>query len=313
MPITPDNCNSEPLCILGSTNNCLTITLDGDGSYSRPFSIIGNLHIGNSLLCTPSGLEVCIDPKGDNQLSRTETGCLYVQPPQFFQPSPCDHPSGCIDVKVLGTGCEGDPFRVLADPIINPSCDLLVCTDTGLCVLAPEFSVVSNNCIDISLDGMGTVADPWVLEVSTVLNPSASNAITCTQQGLYAHEYLNGTETATITTAITGDGTSTVPHVVTSSVKVDPYTGNRLTVTQNGLRVEGVGKTSATVVAQANTPTVFVHNFNLASGNEKDFIVQAYDVGTHLPVQLKVSNWTQNTFTFESPVSASALHIVVIG
>ena len=312
MPETP-RCDTNHTYLQSTNNNCLQLTVGGDGSYNNPYQIAGNIQLGKGIVCTPDGLSVCVSHQSDNQLSYSTDGCLYVAPPLFVQPDECDPVSGCITVTVLGSGCPGDAYKILAEPVINPSCELLTCGPDGLCVSPPSLLGLSNNSIDLSITGNGNPSSPWSIEATLSIDPTPINSLKSTSQGLFAHTFVNGGETLTSMVVVNGDGTQPNPYVITNDVKIDPTPGNALVVNGNGLRVDAQQRSKYVEVTNliASAGYLVNHNLNLLIGEEADVVVQVRD-SNGLEHIVRAFNHTSNSLIVESLINISSARIIVL-
>ena len=50
----------------------------------------------------------------------------------------------------------------------------------------PALQVLDTNCIDMTLTGVGTVADPWIVSADPILSPDDCNNIECRANGLFS-------------------------------------------------------------------------------------------------------------------------------
>ena len=312
MPETP-RCKDSHTYIQAANNNCFQMIVGGDGSYNNPYEMIGNIALSNGLVCTPDGISVCVSAMAKNQLRYNDDGCLYVSPPIFAQPDECELTNGCIKVTVLGSGCEGDEYKIIAEPLIDPNCGLLSCGPNGLCVTMPSIVGLSTECVDLIISGNGTASSPWAVESTLHLDPTPINSIKCTNQGLFAHTFINGGETSTSTTISNGSGTQADPYVITTDVKVDSLPGNALEITATGLRVESQARSKFVEVANliAGADYAVNHNFNLPLGQESDVIVQVRDnIGNEQLV--RVHSYTSNSLLIEALSTIVSARIVVL-
>lgn len=125
---------------------------------------------------------------------------------------------------------------------------------------------------NVTVTGAGTVGSPWVisaasvgftpqsttsialslvsniLTASAIIDPTTGNLLTITGSGLRVDctdvatcvagsVNIQGANSTTVQTAVTGAGTMVSPYIVTSSVIIDPVVGNRLVGSGTGLKV----------------------------------------------------------------------------
>lgn len=168
--------------------NC--VFLDGTGHPSTPLSATLQIAPATSgcIKCTPSGVQLGIDPAAGNQLSCSSAGLLVPAAGAFTSTD-----SNCIDFT--GAGTPASPL--VANLIISPATSGCVkCTATGVEVgidsaagnlltcepagLRADLSHVDTNCV--FLDGAGTPASP--LTATLQISPATSGCITCDTDGL---------------------------------------------------------------------------------------------------------------------------------
>jgi len=277
------------LTVNGST--CLNLALTGDG-VNTPWAITGDTIIDpaadNALVCGAAGLYVAetvvdvaltvtpsncidlvltgagttaspwniaaapiVDPAADNALVCGATG-LYVQ--QFTETvyALTVGQDSCLNLTLTGAGTAADPWTVSGSPVIDPAADnTLVCGATGLYVPAAAAFDGGNvtagstgTCVDLTVTGVGTLADPYVVDAEAVISATAGNIITCTADGLYvgativdAGNLTLGVASTCIDLTLTGTGTVADPYVIAADAIIDPVAGNTLVCGPNGLSV----------------------------------------------------------------------------
>jgi hypothetical protein len=178
----------------------------------------------------------------DNATTFGTDGGIYTPPAAAADPTAvqaADTPT--VDVTVSGTGSAGDPYEVSAAVILDPAppgggSNLAHAGPDGLYV---ECSDV-RSCLTA---GDGIAYDPGTGEIAARPSTDAGNALAFgTDGGLYAPTSGGGTpsvveggNTPTATTTVTGTGAAADPYVVTTDVVLDP------TPPQGGANLIGQG------------------------------------------------------------------------
>ena len=218
-------------------DSCLNLTLTGAGTVADPWTVSGS---------------PVIDPAADNILACNATG-LYVPPAVAFDGGNVTAGSAgtCVDLTVTGTGTLVDPYVVDAEAVISATAgNIVTCTADGLYVGATVVDAgnislgAASTCIDLTLTGTGTVANPYVIAADAILDPAVDNALSCGPNGLYvpptivdAGNLTLGVASTCIDLTLTGTGTLADPYVIAADAIVDPVAGNVLVCGPDGLSV----------------------------------------------------------------------------
>lgn len=220
--------------------NCLKLFSSGMGAPNAPYIISGELDLGGTLRCTPNGLEVRLSTDNNNMLSLGSDGGIFAHLPHFQDDSAlCIKPNGCIDVTVGGQGTECDPFVVSGKLLTHPLCDLVHCTNDGLCVDPTRLKVENTSCMQLILTGEGSNAKPYLLKVNPIINPSGSGLLSCGPNGLnVAPTFILAQDTNTANHTLLGEGTANNPYILSTTVAIDPRLSNLLHQSASGLYVE---------------------------------------------------------------------------
>ena len=198
-------------------SSCINLSLVGTGTETDPYILSSDLVISsnsdNLLSCTPGGLLLTCEQVQDcvgqsvtqgliyddvaNTLSVKISGDarnsviwgsdsgLYVELPDGSETKIQVQDTSCLDLSILGSGTNVDPYRISGSPIISAASDNAIkCTPSGL--YAPRYNLQStdSSCIDISLTGDGSLATPWVISADTVISSDPTNLVNCTGSGL---------------------------------------------------------------------------------------------------------------------------------
>lgn len=144
--------------------DCIDLTLTGDGSQTTPWNISAAPRL---------------DPSGDNALSCTAAGLFGAATVVEVSDT------SCVDMTISGAGTVSSPYVISADPIVDPVDNALSCTAAGLYVAPTELSVLDTSCVDMTLTGTGTVADPYVVSADPIIDATVvQNALECNAGGL---------------------------------------------------------------------------------------------------------------------------------
>src|SRR5688500_18764033 len=94
--------------------------------------------------------------------------------------------SDCIDLTVDGIGTSIAPYVITADIVLDPGYDnILSCGPAGLLAVASSeagatyIEALDSDCIDITITGTGTEADPYIISAEPILDPGYDNILTC--------------------------------------------------------------------------------------------------------------------------------------
>lgn len=115
-------------------------------------------------------------------------------------------PTNCIATAVAGDGTAAAPYNVSAIPIISPDpSNALACTASGLFAPATDLRVADGPCIDMTLAGAGTFADPWIVSAAPIIDTTTGvtpgvpdNQLVCGPAGLYVPPAADGAATALV-------------------------------------------------------------------------------------------------------------------
>ena len=216
---TPDGLYVPITSVTGATTSCVNISVNGSGTQLDPYSVSSSLIIdsasNNLVSCGPNGLKVvCEDIQdcvgagftnglvyddvagtysvrvsgdaGNSVVFGSDTG-LYVPVATGAETKLDVISTNCVTVTKVGTGTTANPYIVSAELNLDIRPDNIAqCTADGLFVPASllELDIVDSNCIDLSLTGNGTLANPYVLSSQLIVSTVAQNLIACTPNGL---------------------------------------------------------------------------------------------------------------------------------
>jgi len=217
--------------IVGCDTDVIDTTVSGLGTVAEPFRVCSTLEL---------------DPE-KNLLSITGDG-LLASPPVFAPGDHCEEDS-CISITVAGCGLPADPFLIDGTVIVSEEDDnAITCKEDGLYAPLADGSetillAVGEDCINVELDGTGTLADPYELTVGLSIDPALENQAVCRSQGIFVPS-ADGSETqiqalnnTCVATNVFGNGTTSAPYVIESSVIISGTAGNTLGCTDSGLYV----------------------------------------------------------------------------
>ena len=293
-----------------NSGSCIDITVSGNGTDCNPFIVSGDLRIDPTcdlVTCGPNGL--CVSP---TKLDVLNTSCIKLEltgngsnlHPYQLSAYPLINPAGSgllscgpnglnvaptfilakdtntVDHLLVGTGTSYDPYelssRVKIDPRISnllheSSSGLFVeCSEIAGCV---DLQVVDTNTIDLTKSGSGTLSNPWSIFGNVKIDPSSSNILSTTANGLIVNgSNLSGnlglivSDTSTVDNTLSGTGSSLDPWHLTSAVKIDPSSGNLLQVASGGIRVDCSSIAGCIDINGIDTTTIDTTVSNPSSG-----------------------------------------------
>ncbi len=293
-----------------NSGSCIDITVNGTGTDCNPIIVSGDLRIDPTcdlVHCGPNGL--CVEPA---KLEIVNGSCIKLDltgngsnlHPYQLSASPIINPTGSgllscgpnglnvaptvviakdtntVDHLLVGSGTSYDPYelssRVKLDPRIS---NLIHESSSGLYVECSEIAgcislnVADTNTLDLVESGTGTLSNPWSIFGNVKIDPSGTNILTATPNGLLVNGatiannlLLQVSDTSTVDHTITGTGAIASPWLITSSVKVDSTPGNLIEVTSGGLRVDCPSIAGCIDVNAVDTSTVNTTVTNPSSG-----------------------------------------------
>lgn len=312
-----------------NSGSCIDITVNGTGTDCNPIIVSGDLRIDPTcdlVHCGPNGL--CVEP---TKLDIVNGSCIKLDltgngsnlHPYQLTASPIINPTGSgllscgpnglnvaptfilakdtntVDHLLVGSGTSYDPYelssRVKLDPRIS---NLIHESSSGLYVECSEIAgcislnVTDTNTLDLVESGTGTLSNPWSIFGNVKIDPSGTNILTATPNGLLVNGstiannlLLQVADTSTVNHTITGTGAISSPWLITSSVKVDSTPGNLIEITSGGLRVDCPSVASCIDINAVDTSTVNTTVTNPSSGT--------WDISS----TVKISTTAGNTLT----------------
>jgi hypothetical protein len=155
------------------SNSCFSLILSGNGIEGDPYVFEGLVEIsddpGNVLECRMDGLY----SGGSSQ------GYLGVQ----------DTPT--VNLALSGDGSPAHPYLLSASPFLSPDVgNALEARANGLFATAAHSSAgaieaAEGTCIQLTVIGGGTVADPTIISADPIISQDSGNTIECRDDGLY--------------------------------------------------------------------------------------------------------------------------------
>lgn len=169
-------------------------------------------------------------------------------------------PGNCVKLLLGGSGTISDPYTFI--PSLDLSSGNILCGPNGLevCISSEPNNYLSTTddgclfvrgpifadpnecqagpCISITVTGSGCEGDEFVFHADPIIDPSPTNILECGLAGLLAEVALVGVPTPTVTTNVSGSGTSVSPFIISSDVKISTDLNNALVITPTGLYVE---------------------------------------------------------------------------
>ena len=312
-----------------NSGSCIDITVNGTGTDCNPIIVSGDLRIDPTcdlVHCGPNGL--CVEP---TKLDIVNGSCIKLDltgngsnlHPYQLTASPIINPTGSgllscgpnglnvaptfilakdtntVDHLLVGSGTSYDPYelssRVKLDPRIS---NLIHESSSGLYVECSEIAgcislnVADTNTLDLVESGTGTLSNPWSIFGNVKIDPSGTNILTATPNGLLVNGaaiadnlLLQVADTSTVNHTLTGTGATATPWLITSSVKVDSTPGNLIEITSGGLRVDCPSVASCIDINAVDTSTVNTTVANPSSGT--------WDISS----TVKISTTAGNTLT----------------
>lgn len=171
----------------------------------------------------------------------------------------------CVTTTVTGAGTFENPFIIEADIEIDPNPEnSLVCNGAGLFAQAISIDSEDSDCINMSVNGDGTIGDPWIIQAQpNIDNSSPNNLLQCNEDGLSAVIALEVSDTNCIDMGLSGFGTEADPFVIDAQPIISAIGDNVLTCEADGLYVpaagadvhDGAGSGSTITTLTASSPT----------------------------------------------------------
>lgn len=210
-----------------SDTNCINMSVTGDGTIGDPLTISAvptlNSSTSNLLSCAAGGLM------------------------GTFSHSVSD--SSTIDFNAGGGGSVGSPFALTGSVKLSAgSGNIIVASGDGIYARS-YIGVADTPCVDMTISGLGTSISPYNISAVPIVDPTGTNLLGCTSEGLCSIWYGGVTDTSTIDFTNSGSGTQLNPFLVSGSVKVSSDVNNVIETHADGLYV------SAQTIAVSGTDT----------------------------------------------------------
>lgn len=223
-------------------NSCLEFFKTGSGTKLDP-TLIGAIikTDGTSIKCTDDGLSACItivagqdgqDGQDGNSGNNGNTGNDGEDGTIVISSNPSD----CLNIILSGDGSPGNPVGVTGALTLSPlASNTLVCTTDGLLSVVDIDVQSLSPCLDVSIDGNGTNANPYLISQELVLDQCLDNLAVCGEDGLYVpleYKFENGPG---ICMDVSGYGTCADPLCFDVSIKKSCAEHNAITLAVDGI------------------------------------------------------------------------------